>query len=191
MNHRSTSSTVARLVGLPLVLALLLGLGAAPAHAGRSVAKDPRGDLVGGGSGGIDLARIVVRTTNKKRRINLTFRLHSRVPDSRLARPGGMAVEFITGKHRVRAVKITRRGGALRGELCTYNLRQELPQPKNCSRHKVRRPGKRVYRVVVPRKRVKKGAKVLRWYANSMDIAQGAPVLDPVGSPDKPFRLKL
>jgi hypothetical protein len=50
---------------------------------------DPRNDVfLGGVGGGIDLAAVQLATTTRKKRIRVTFRLHSRVLKGSLEQPG-------------------------------------------------------------------------------------------------------
>lgn len=191
---RSTRRTIAGRVATvaALVLGLSLGL-VAPAQASQTTKKDPKGDFVlGDARSGIDLAAVTLRTRKGKKRIQVTFRLHEAVPASTLVRPGGMEVEFRKNKRISRSLGVFSRKGKVRARVCSFNIRQEVPTLRNCSAVKVTRVNGRTYRAVVPRKKIKKGAKVLRWRAASLGMSSGVPTLDALGpGGDAYFRWRL
>src|SRR5690606_19348240 len=130
-----TTTRTARLLTAPIALALAVGLGAtAPAHASSTTKKDPRNDVfLGSGGDGIDLAAVQLKTLNRKKRIRVTFRLHSPAPVGSLEKPGGIAAEFIKNKRIWRVVRVVTVNGVLRSEVCSYSRRAEVPEPYNCS----------------------------------------------------------
>lgn len=189
-----TTSRTTRLLTAPIALALAVGLGATvPTHASSTTKKDPRNDaFLGSVGGGIDLAAVQLKTLNRKKRIRVTFRLHSIALEGSLEKPGGMAVEFIKSKQIRRVVSAVTEDGVLRGEVCSYSRGGEVTEPSNCSRLPVTQVDAKTYRAVVELKQVRKGATVLQWTAASMDLSNGTPVIDSMTAKDrKPFRWRL
>ncbi|WP_110180760.1 hypothetical protein [Nocardioides solisilvae] len=190
-----TRSRALTLTTTPLALGLALGLAtalaAAPAHASSTTKKDPVGDHVTG-SANLDLAKVQLRTRGKQK-VRITFGLHHDVTTDDLARPGAMGVSFHTQKKRLRSVEISARDGAYEGRICTYDMREEeLPPATNCSSVPVTAVDARTFRAEVRLKKVKKGAKVLRWSASAFSLASGSPAVDPLGRGfDKPFTWRL
>lgn len=95
-----TTSRTTRLLTAPVALALAVGLCAAvPAHASSTTKTDPRNDVfLASVGGGIDLAAVQLKTLNRRKRIRVTFRLHSLAWEGSLEKPGGMATQFIKNK---------------------------------------------------------------------------------------------
>ncbi len=189
-----TTSRTTRLLTAPIALALTIGLGATvPAHSSSTTKQDPRNDVfLGSVGGGIDLAAVQLTTLNGKKRIRVTFRLHSRALEGSLEQPGGMRVDFIKDKRVSRAVKVVTEDGVLRGEVCSNSRGQKLIEPYDCSSLPVTRVDAKTYRAVVKVDQVRKGAKVLKWSAWSMDLNSGSPVSDQLTSRNRePFRWRL
>lgn len=190
-----TASRTGKLLTAPLALALAVGLGAtAPAHASSTTKKDPRNDVfLGEMGGGIDLAAVQLKTLNRKKRIQVTFRLHSPVLEVSLKKPGGMTATFIKNNRVWRMVRIVTKDGVLRSEVCSYPRHEEIPGDYyNCSRLPVTQVDAKTYRVVVKRKQIKRGAKVLQWTALSMDLSNGSPQMDSLTAKNRePFRWRL
>ena len=189
-----TTSRTTRLLTAPIALALAAGMGATvPAHASSITKSDPRNDIfLGSAGGGIDLAGVQLETLNRKKRIRVTFRLHSPAPEGSLEQPGGLRVEFGQSTRISRVVKVVTQDGALRGEVCSDSRGQEFVEPYDCRRLPVTQVDATTYRTVVKLEHVKKGAEVLRWTAGSMDLSQGMPVMDSMAAKDRgPFRWRL
>ncbi len=184
-------SGTARLLAAPIALALAVGLGATvPAHSSSTTKQDPRNDVfLGSLGGGIDLAAVQLTTLNRKKRIRVTFRLHSPVLKGSLEKPGGMSVQFIKNKRVMRVVEVVTEDGVLRSEVCSYSRGLEFTEPYDCSSLPVTRVDAKTYRAVVKLDQVKKGVKVLKWTARSMDLSSGSPVSDSMTAKNRePFR---
>jgi hypothetical protein len=183
-----TSRTTRALLTAPTALAVVLGLGLSmPAQASTTRKSDPSNDFASN-SPATDLARIELKTVPKQR-IQITVGLHA--PATNLARPSGIGVDFVKNKKTQRSVKISTVDGQLVADVCTYDLRQQVPEPTNCSPVPVTQLDATTYRAVVKLKQVKKGAKVLEWYASALDLNAGVAV-DPMGPGfTKPYRWKL
>ena len=189
-----TTSRTTRLLTAPIALALAVGAGAAvPAHSSSTTEQDPRNDVfLGSVGGGIDLAAVQLATLNQKRRIRVTFRLHSRALEGSLEQPGGMRVGFIKDKRVSRVVEVFTQDGVLRGQVCSSARGRNPIDPYDCSSLPVARVDARTYRAVVRLDQVKKGAAVLRWSASSMDLSSGSPVSDQLTARNgEPFRWRL
>lgn len=189
-----TTSRTTRLLTTPLALALAIGLGTnVPAHASRTTKTDPRNDVfLGGVGGGIDLAAVQLATVNRKKRIRVTFRLHSYVLKGSLEQPGGMWVDFIKDRRTRRVVKIVTEDGILRSEVCSDTRGRKPVEPYDCSSLPVTKVDATTYRTVVRREQVKEGATVLTWTAASIDLSGGYPVNDQLtASKGEPFRWRL
>lgn len=187
-------STTTRLLAAPIALALAVGLGATvPAHSSSTTRQDPRNDVfLGSLGGGIDLAGVQLTTVNRKKRIRATFFLHSPAPEHSLERPGGMSVQFIKNKRTWRVVEVGTEDGVLRSEVCSHSRGPEVTEPYDCSSLPVTRIDAKTYRTVVKLDQVKKGAKVLKWTARSMDLSSGSPVSDSMSGKDgEPFGWRL
>lgn len=186
----TTSRTTRALLSVSTALAVLLGLGlTAPAQASTTSKSDPRNDY-GSTRPALDLARIEL-TTLSKQRIQITVGLHAPVTAANLARPGGVGVDFVKNERTQRSVKISTVDGALVADVCSYDLRKQVPEPSNCSPVTVTQVDATTYRAVVKLKQIKKGAKVLQWYASALDLA-GSMTIDPMGHGyKKPYRWKL
>lgn len=189
-----TRSRTTVLMTAPIALALAVNLGAAvPAHASSTTKTDPRNDVfLASVGGGIDLAAVQLKTLNRKKRIRVTFRLHSLAWEPSLERPGGMSARFIENKRVWRVVRVFNRDGALRSEVCSYSRDSEFSGPRNCSRLPVTRVDATTYRAVVRLKQVREGAEVLQWTAGSIDLSNGSPVSDQLTARNgEPFRWRL
>ena len=185
--------TTTSLLRAPIALALSIGLGAAvPAHASSTTKQDPRNDVfLGSLGGGMDLAAVQLMTLNQKKRIRVTFRLHSPALEGSLEEPGGMTVEFVESKRVWRIVRVATEDGVLRGEVCSHPRRSSIG-PHDCSSLPVTQVDAKTYRVVVQLEQVKEGAEVLRWTAGSLDISSGSPVGDSLTAKNRaPFRWRL
>lgn len=190
---RTTARTTARLAA-PVALAIAVGLGATvPAHSTSTTKQDPRNDVfLAGLGGGIDLAAVQLATLDRKKRIRVTFRLHSSLLKGSLERPGGMSVYFTMDKRVRRVVEVVTEDGVLRGEVCSHSRGRASVEPYDCSDLPVSRVDARTYRAVVGLDQVKDGAEVLRWTASSLDLSRGSPVSDWVTARDRgPFRWRL
>ena len=189
-----TTSRTTRLLAAPIALALAVGLGATvPAHASSTTWTDPRNDVfLASVGGGIDLAAVQLTTLNRKKRIRVTVRLHSRALGGSLEQPGGMRVTFIKNKRTSRMVTVLTEDGVLRGEVCSNSRGRKLVEPYDCSSLPVTQVDATTYRALVKRKQVKEGATVLKWTAASMDLSNGSPVSDQLtASKGEPFRWRL
>lgn len=189
-----TTSRTARLLTAPIALALTVGLGATvPAHSSSTTKHDPRNDVfLGSVGGGIDLAAVQLTTLSRKKLIRVTVRLHSPVLEGSLEKPGGMSVRFIKNKRTSRVVKVVTEDGVLRGEVCSNSRGRKLVEPYDCSSLPVTRIDSKTYRAVVELDQVRKGAKVLKWSAWSMDLSSGSPVSDQLTARNRePFRWRL
>lgn len=189
-----TTSRTARLLAAPISLALAVGLGATvPAHSSSTTKQDPRSDVfLGSLGGGIDLAAVQLTTLNRKKRIRVTFKLHSPALEGSLEKPGGMSVQFIKSTRIWRVVEVVTEDGVLRSEVCSQSRGPEFIEPRDCSSLPVTRVDARTYRAVVKLDLVKKGAKVLKWTARSMDLSSGSPVSDSMTAKNRePFRWRL
>jgi hypothetical protein len=189
-----TTSRITGLLTAPLAIALALALGPAlAAHALSSTTKkDPRDDVfLASVGGGIDVAGVNFRTLDRKRRIQVTFTLHSRVPEGSLEGPGGLTAQFIKDRRTSQLVKIFMREGDLRGKVCT-ETKGDLTRLHDCHTLPVTQVDAKTYRTVVKRDRIKKDASVLHWIAWSLDLSSGDPVSDVLTAMDgKPFRWQL
>jgi hypothetical protein len=189
-----TTSRATRLLTAPIALALAVGLAATvPAHASSTTRTDPRNDVfLASAGGGIDLAAVQLETLNRKKRIRVTFRLHSRALEGSLDKPGGMSARFIRNERTWRVVRVVTEEGVLRSEVCSYSRGPALSGPRNCSRVPVTQVDAKTYRAVVELEQVKEGATVLRWTAASMDLSNGDPVSDWLTAKDRgAFRWRL
>lgn len=189
-----TASRTTRLLTAPTALACAVVLGAAvPAHASSTTKNDPRNDVfLGSVGGGIDLAAVQLKTLNRKKRIQVTFRLHSRALESSLKEPGGMAAEFIKNQRILRVVRVFTKDDVLRSEVCSYTRGEKFIEPYDCSRLPVTQVDAKTYRVVVNLKQLKEGVEVLQWTAASMDLSNGSPVMDSMTAKNRtPFRWRL
>lgn len=189
-----TTSRTTRLLTTPIAFALAVGLGAnVPAHASSTTKTDPGNDVfLSSVGGGIDLAAVQLTTLNRKKRIRVTFRLHSRAREGSLKQPGGMWVDFIKDKRVSRAVKIVTEDGVLRGEVCSHSRGRKPIEPYDCSSLPVTQVDATTYRALVKRKQVKEGATVLKWTASSIDLSNGSPVSDQLTAKNRePFRWRL
>lgn len=188
ITRRTTS-----LLAAPIALALSIVLGAAvPAHASSTTKKDPRNDVfLGSVGGGMDLAAVQLMTLNQKKRIRVTFRLHSPALKGSLEEPGGMSVKFVKSKRIWRIVQVATEDGVLRGEVCSHPRRASIG-PHDCSGLPVTQVDAKTYRVVVQVEQVKEGTETLRWTAGSLDISGGSPVSDTLTAKNRaPFRWRL
>lgn len=188
----TTSGT--RLLTAPIALALFVGLGATvPAHASSTTKQDPRNDVfLGSLGGGMDLAAVQLMTLNRKKRIRVTFRLHSPALEGSLEKPGGMSVQFVESKRIWRTVEVATEDGVLHGEVCSHSRGPSPTEPHDCSSLPVTQVDAKTYRVVVTLEQVKEGAEVLRWTARSMDLSSGSPVSDSLTAKNgAPFRWRL
>jgi hypothetical protein len=189
-----TTSRTTRLLTAAIALALAVGLGAiVPAHASSTTKTDPRNDVfLGSLGGGIDLAAVELTTLHRKKRVGITFRLHSPALKGSLEKPGGLAASFVKSKGIRRVVSVVTKDGVLRSEVCSHSTGPELSGPRNCSRLPVTRVDATTYRTVVRLAQVKEGAEVLRWTAASMDLSGGSPVMDSMAAKNStPFRWRL
>lgn len=189
-----TTSRTTRLLTAPIAFALVVGLGATvPAHASSTTKTDPKNDVfLAGAGGGIDLAAVQLTTLSRKKRIRVTFRLHSPVLKGSLKKPGGMSVLFIKSKRIWRVVEIATEGGVLRGEVCSSSRGPKFIEPYDCSSLPVTQVDATTYRAVVKREQVKEGATVLKWTASSIDLSNGSPVSDQLTAKNRePFRWRL
>lgn len=189
-----TTSRTRRLLTAPLALALAVGLGApVAAHASSTTKTDPRNDVfLAGVGGGIDLAAVRLATLNRKKRIRVTFRLHSPVLKSSLERPSRMSVKFIKDNRIWRIVEVAAEDGVLRGEVCSHSRGPKSFEPYDCSSLPVTQVDATTYRALVMRKQVKERATVLEWTATSIDLSNGFPVSDQLTAKDgEPFRWRL
>lgn len=189
-----TTSRTTRLLSAPIAFALAVGLGATvPAHASSTTKTDPENDVfLGSVGGGIDLAAVQLTTLNRKKRIRVTFRLHSRALAGSLEQPGGMRVEFIKDKRTRRVVKVATEDGVLRGEVCSNSRGPKSIEPYDCSSLPVTQVDATTYRALVKRKQVKEGTTVLSWTAASIDLSNGDPVSDQLTARNgEPFRWRL
>lgn len=189
-----TTSRITRLLVAPIALALAGGLGATvPAHSSSTTKQDPRNDVfLASVGGGIDLAAVQLATLNRKKRIRVTFRLHSPALEGSLEQPGGMRVDFIKDKRVSRVVEVVTEDGVLRGQVCSNSRGRKLIAPYDCSSLPVTRVDSTTYRAVVKLDQVRKGAKVLKWRAWSMDLSSGSPVSDQLAARNRePFRWRL
>ncbi len=187
-------SRTTRLLTAPIAVALAVALGATvPAHASSTTKTDPRNDVfLGSVGGGIDLATVQLKTLNRKKSIRVTFRLHSRALEGSLEQPGGIRVEFIKNKRIRRVVTVATEDGALRSEVCSNSTGPKFIEPYDCSSLLVTQVDATTYRALVKRKQIKKGAKVLKWTAASIDLSNGDPVSDRLTARDgEPFRWRL
>ncbi|QSR30465.1 hypothetical protein CFI00_08095 [Nocardioides sp. S5] len=193
-NKAMAASRTTGLLAAAIALALAAGLGATvPAHSSSTTKKDPKDDVfLGSLGGGIDLAAVQLATLNRKKRIRVTFGLHSPVQQGSLEKPGGMSVQFIKNTRVWRVVEVVREDGGLRGEVCSHSRGPEVTDPYDCSALPVTRVDARTYRAVVELDQVRKGAKVLRWTARTMDLTSGSPVSDSMTAENRePFRWRL
>lgn len=187
--NRTRSRAVA-LATAPLALGMVLALGAAPAHASSTTRKDPAGDHVGGNVANLDLAKVSMRTRAGKKKIEVTIGLHNDVTAADLAFPGAVGVIFNRSKDILRGAEITARDGVLEANICTYDQREQVPEPRGCSTLSFSQLDARTFRMVVPVKKIKKGATVLRWHASAFTAAPMA--VDPLGPGyRKPFTWRL
>lgn len=189
-----TTSRTTRLLAAPIALALAVGLGTTvPAHSSSTTKQDPRNDVfLGSLGGGIDLAAVQLTTLNRKKRIRVTFRLHSPALEGSLEKPGGMSVQFIKNKRIWRVVEVVTEDGVLRSEVCSHSRGPEFIEPYDCSSLPVTRVDAKSYRAVVKLDHVKKGAQVLKWTARSIDLSSGSPVSDSMTAKNRePFRWRL
>ncbi len=159
-----TTSRTIRLLTAPIALGLAVSLGATvPAHASSTTKKDPRNDVfLGSLGGGIDLAAVQLETLSGKKRIRVTFRLHSIALKGSLEKPGGMSATFIKTNRIQRVVDIVTEDGVLRGEVCSHSSGEGVTEPFDCSRVPVTRVDARTYSAVVRLTQVKGGATVLQ-----------------------------
>jgi hypothetical protein len=142
--------------------------------------------------GGIDLAAVQLATLDRKKRIRVTFRLHSRALQGSLQQPGGMRVTFIKDKRTSRVVTVVTEDGVLRAEVCSNSRGRKLVEPYDCSSLPVTQVDATTYRAMVKRTQVKEGATVLKWSAASMDLSNGFPVSDQLTARNgEPFRWRL
>jgi hypothetical protein len=183
-----------RLLTATIALALAVGLGAiVPAYASSTTKTDPRNDVfLTSVGGGIDLAAVQLATLDRKKRIRVTFRLHSRALQGSLQQPGGMRVTFIKDKRTSRVVTVVTEDGVLRAEVCSNSRGRKLVEPYDCSSLPVTQVDATTYRALVKRKQVKEGATVLKWTAASIDLSNGYPVSDQLTAKNgEPFRWRL
>ena len=174
----------------PLTVAMAMALAAAPADASTMSRTDPAGDHVGGQPANLDIAKVSLRTKGKQK-IRVTFGLHNDVTADDLAFPSTLGVIFQRDVKVVRAVEITSRGGVLESKICTYDTRKEqFPPPTSCSAVPFTQADGRTFRVDVRRNQVKRGARVLKWYASAFSAVTAA--IDPLGpGARKPFAWRL
>lgn len=192
-NQGMTTWRTTRLLAAPIGLALAVAVASAvPAHASSTTETDPRNDVfLASVGGGIDLAAVRLQTLNRKKRIRVTFRLHSRPGKGSLERPGGMTAQFVKDRRTRRMVRVTTQDGDLRGEVCS-DTSGDSTGPHSCRMLPVTQVDATTYRVVVALEQIKKGAKVLRWTAWSMDLSNGDPVSDWLPATTRePFRWRL
>lgn len=176
--NRTRSRTVARATA-PLALGMVLALGATPAQASSTTKKDPAGDHVGGQGAVLDLAKVSMRTRAGKKKIEVTIGLHNDVTTADLVFPSAVGVVFNRTEHILRGAEITARDGVLRADICSYDARQEVPERTGCSRLSLAQVDGRTFRMVVPVRKIKKGATVLRWHASAFTVDPMA--VDPLG----------
>ena len=188
-----TTSRTARRLTVSISLALAVAMGSAvPAHASSTTEEDPRNDVfLASVGGGIDLAAVQLKTLNRKKRIQVTFRLHARPGEASLERPGGMTAQFIKDRRTRRMVRVVTEDGDLRGEVCS-DTTGDSTGPHSCSRLPVTQVDATTYCAVVTRRQIKKGAKALQWTAWSIDLSNGDPVSDWLTASNRePFRWRL
>lgn len=188
------TSRLTRLLRAPIASVLALGLGSTvPAYASSTTKTDPSNDVFLGTVGaGIDLSAVRLATLNRKKRIQITFRLHTSALDESLEQPGGMWVEFIKNERTRRVVKVATVDGVLRGEVCSSSRAPKFTQSYDCSPLAVAQLDPTTYRALVKRKQVKEGATVLKWTASSIDLRSGDPVSDQLTARNgEPFRWRL
>ena len=189
----TTSRTTRRLTAA-IALALAVGLGAiVPAYASSTTKHDPRNDIfLGSLGGGIDLAAVRLTTLHRKKRVGVTFRLHSPALKGSLEKPGGLEASFVKSERIRRVVSVATKDGVLRSEVCSHSTGGGSIEPYNCSRLPVTRVDATTYRTVVRLEQVKEDAEVLRWTAASMDLSSGSPVMDSMAAKNgTPFRWRL
>jgi hypothetical protein len=190
----SGTSRTTRLLTAPIAAALAVGLSATvPAHASGTTKKDPRNDVfLASVGGGIDLAAVRLQTLSRKKRIRVTFTLHSGVRRGGLEDPGGLSARFTRSKRAWRIVEVATKDGVLGSTVCSHSRGPDFVEPYDCSSLPVAQVDATTYRTVVELGQIKERAEVLRWTAWSMDLSNGDPVSDSLTAKDqKPFRWRL
>lgn len=142
-------------VALASSTTVLLPTAAQAARTAQGDARDTQGDL--------DLQR--VRLTTSGQRIVATLTTYAATSRDDLDNANSLELHFKVAPQRTRRVLVQWLGDGLVATICTR--RTSSPVSRDCSDVRVRPAGPSAVRVVIPRAKIKEGAKAYRWRASS------------------------